>query len=239
MTTLLMCASVLPSVQASVIINGTRVIYPAKEAELTVKLDNEGDLPVLVQTWLDRGDEGLAPESVKVPFTMMPPIFRMEPHKGQAVRVTYTHEALPGDKETLFWFNALEIPPKESDSSPENKLQFAIRTRIKFIFRPDGLAGSAEEAYTKLQWTIANGADGKASLKVNNPSPYYVNFAKVGIQVDGRDIFNDGGGMVAPGQSSEFPLQEKASPVLRQAKAVFDVINDYGGIVRREEALVP
>jgi len=37
---------------ASVIISGTRVIYPSDQKELTVKLDNVGKSPVLVQSWI-------------------------------------------------------------------------------------------------------------------------------------------------------------------------------------------
>ncbi|MCF5801294.1 fimbria/pilus periplasmic chaperone, partial [Pseudomonas sp. PA-1-5A] len=41
---------VCSQVSASVVITGTRLIYPAQEAEITVTLDNNGALPVLVQT---------------------------------------------------------------------------------------------------------------------------------------------------------------------------------------------
>jgi hypothetical protein len=47
---------------ASVVINGTRVIYPSDEREVTVKLSNEGSLPALVQAWLDDGDPRALPQ---------------------------------------------------------------------------------------------------------------------------------------------------------------------------------
>ena len=41
---------------AGVIIYGTRVIFPAEQQEVVVRLENKGDRPALVQTWLDTGD---------------------------------------------------------------------------------------------------------------------------------------------------------------------------------------
>jgi chaperone protein EcpD len=44
------------SAHAGVIIYGTRVIYPADQQEVVVRLENKGNRPALVQTWLDTGD---------------------------------------------------------------------------------------------------------------------------------------------------------------------------------------
>ena len=47
--------------QASVVITGTRVIYPEMEREVTVKLNNDGNTPALVQVWLDDGNPKTLP----------------------------------------------------------------------------------------------------------------------------------------------------------------------------------
>ncbi|MEX6004594.1 molecular chaperone [Providencia vermicola] len=44
------------SLYASVIINGTRVIYNEKAKSKTVQLVNDNKWPALVQVWLDTGD---------------------------------------------------------------------------------------------------------------------------------------------------------------------------------------
>lgn len=44
---------------------------------------------------------------------------------------------LPQDRESLFYFNLREIPPK---SSKPNTLQLALQTRIKLFYRPAPLA---------------------------------------------------------------------------------------------------
>ena len=68
--------------QASVVIGGTRMVYPADDREITVKLTNEGSRPALVQVWLDQGDETSTPDTADVPFTVSPPIFRWVDHAG-------------------------------------------------------------------------------------------------------------------------------------------------------------
>lgn len=62
-------------VSASVVITGTRLIYQAQEAEITVTLDNNGVLPVLVQTWVDSGDPNSSPTHSTAPFLLTPPYF--------------------------------------------------------------------------------------------------------------------------------------------------------------------
>lgn len=226
--------------EASVVIGGTRVVYPAQDKEVTIKLTNEGKNPALVQVWLDDGDEKSTPDTAKVPFTVAPPIFRMDPDKGQAVRVMYTQEALPKDKESLFWVNVLEVPPKAAGSDERNLLQFAFRTRIKLFFRPAGLAGDVASATDKLVWKMVPSDGGKGmALQVTNPSPFHVSFAHVGINVGGQAKGDNGGGMVAPGATATFPLKDVSARPAGEVKADFTIINDYGALNPLQAPLAP
>ena len=228
--------------QAGVVVGGTRVIYPSNEKEVMVSLFNQGALPVLVQTWIDTGDVLAAPDTIKVPFLVGPPIFRMEPASGQAVRLTYTGEPLPDNQETMYWFNVLEVPPRAMNAAGANRVQFAARTRIKLIFRPASLPGSAAAAFKQLRWRWVTEADGNSpALEVANPTPYYVNFAKIGLNVDGVRKLTEDGGMVAPGAAATFslaPLKLTSRPA-GEVKASFDVIDDQGASTEQEAALVP
>jgi chaperone protein EcpD len=213
--------------EASVVIGGTRVVYPAQEKEVTVKLTNEGNQPALVQIWLDDGDEKSTPDTAKVPFTVMPPVFRIDPSKAQAVRIAYTKEPLPSNKESLFWVNVLEVPPKAADDG-RNHLQFAFRTRIKLFFRPPGMSGDVATARDKLTWKVV--PDGKGfGVQASNPTPYYVSFAKVGVETAGREIVGEGG-MVAPGASTVFPISGLATAPGAGAQVMFTTINDFGAL---------
>jgi chaperone protein EcpD len=98
---------------ASVTISGTRVVYPLGQREVTVKLDNDSLHPSLVQVWMDDGKAAAKPGDIQVPFVITPPIFRMEPKKSQVLRVMYSGEPLPSDRESVYWLNVLDIPPKQ------------------------------------------------------------------------------------------------------------------------------
>ncbi len=104
--------SVSAVVQGSVVIMGTRVVYPATQKSISIRLNNDNESPALVQSWLDDGDAAAPPESVHVPFIITPPIFRMDSKSGQTVRIVYTGESLPKDRESLFYLNVLDIPAK-------------------------------------------------------------------------------------------------------------------------------
>ncbi|GGA34519.1 fimbrial biogenesis chaperone [Dyella nitratireducens] len=239
-TGLLLCVALLTGrAEATVVINGTRVVYPAQDSDVTVQIENRGSTPSLVQVWLDAGDEKATPENVKVPFTITPPLFRLDGGKSASVRMVYTKEPLPSDKESLFWLNVLEVPSKSSDDG-SSRLDFAYRTRIKVFFRPSRLPGNAASAAHKLTWKLVDGEGGKgAALQVTNPTPYYVNFAQVGLSIGERSVNGDGGGMVAPGGTAVFPIKELASRPAGDVKAQFNVISDYGAVSTIVQPLAP
>src|ERR1700761_8928792 len=101
----------LPSM-ASVVVSGTRVIYNLAEKEQTVRLSNEGADAALVQVWIDDGDIKADPNTAKAPFLVSPPISRIDPGKGQSIRLIHTGEPVPQDVESIYYFNLLEVPPK-------------------------------------------------------------------------------------------------------------------------------
>ncbi|HEX7816125.1 fimbrial biogenesis chaperone [Dyella sp.] len=226
--------------EASVVIGGTRVVYPAQDREVTVKISNEGKTPSLVQVWLDDGDVNSTPDKAKVPFTVTPPIFRVDPDKAQTIRLSYTQEPLAKDKETLFWINVLEVPPKAANADGRNMLQFAFRTRIKLFFRPDGLAGDAKSAQDKLTWKLVAGEGGKGwALQADNPTPYYVSVASAAIHVDGRSIENAEGGTVAPMSSTTIALDGLNTRPTGDVQVQYKAINDYGAVGSFTKSLTP
>lgn len=207
---------------ASIVITGTRVIYPSDAKEVSVKLNNAGKLPVLVQSWIDKGDANAKPESIKVPFILTPPINRVEASKGQTLRISYTGEALPTDKESVFWLNVLEIPAKSKVSTAENYLQMAFRSRIKFFYRPVGLQGDANEVAKAVTWTAKGN-----TLLANNPTPYFVSF--VTLSASGKKIE---GSMVAPYSNLTVKLSGHAG-----SKVSGEYVNDFGAI-RNFDAII-
>ncbi|WP_454727562.1 MULTISPECIES: fimbrial biogenesis chaperone [Cupriavidus] len=225
--------------RAAIVIQGTRVVFPADSREVTLRVNNPGTEPVLVQSWIDDGHADIPPEQVRVPFVLAPAVTRAEPGKGLVLRIAYTGEALPTDRESLFWLNVLEVPAKREGT--ENVLQFAFRSRIKVFFRPLQLT-DAGAASGQLAWKLASvaRADGKAgmqlALQASNPTPYYVSFGFVEALLDGKSVLMPGG-MVAPHATQAFVLPGTKPGTHARASVRFEVINDYGGRSTEEKPL--
>jgi chaperone protein EcpD len=221
--------SSLPA-QAGIVMSGTRVVYPAQQREVSVKLTNDdGKFPRLVQAWIDTGDEKLSAEKSNVPFILTPPVFRVEPGKSQVMRMVYTKEPLATDKETLFWLNVLEVPPKVG-SEEDNQLRFAFRLRTKLFFRPANLAMKPENARGKLEWSLVKVAGGQA-LQVRNPTPYYISFQSVALAIDDKQIKSDDYTMVAPGGVQHFSLKNVPATPGAGTHVEFSIVDDYGAFV--------
>ncbi|MFJ9452759.1 MULTISPECIES: molecular chaperone [unclassified Herbaspirillum] len=239
----LLLAAGAASSWASVIIHGTRVIFPSSEKEVSVRLSNEGQSPGLIQMWMDAGNPDAKPDETKVPFILTPPLFRIEPGKGQTLRMIYTREPLPQDRESVFYLNLLEVPPRPVDLDAENVnfMQMAFRTRIKVFYRPKALDN--QEAYYKvpsqMTWTVVR-EDAGYALEVKNPSPYYYNLINAGLAASvegGKDIMNSEGGMVEPGGTQRYPLKDLKSMPAAGQKVKFEFLNDYGAGVVGEGVL--
>ncbi|HCR3025407.1 TPA: fimbria/pilus periplasmic chaperone [Serratia marcescens] len=201
---------------ASVVINGTRVIYSSSDKETTVRLNNVGKSPVLIQSWIDDGDPNKKPENINVPFILTPPINRIDAGKGQTLRLSYTGAPLPADKESVYWLNVLEIPAKKQLKGDESLLQMAFRSRIKLFFRPDGLSGDANEAAKQLSWSVTPGG-----VKATNPTPYFVSL--VSLAANGKETE---GQMIAPRSALEF---KGVSAAAGKSLSV-EFVNDYGAV---------
>ncbi len=217
-----------PTAHASVVIAGTRVVFPAATGEVTIRLSNNGNHPALIEAWIDDGDPNSTPDTAKVPFLVTPPLVRMNAGKGQSLRIVYTGQPLPADRESLFWLNVLEIPPKPTAKVGEeqNTLQFAIRSRLKLFFRPSGLTGDLATASQRIAWSVVPDGQGFA-LEARNDSPYYITFSKVSLTAAGQG-YDAGTGMVAPRSSLRLPLAGLHRAVTAGAQIDYTVINDFG-----------
>ena len=96
------------SVNAAIIINGTRVIFPSDQKNITVQVKNEGSAPALMQTWIDNGDADVIPDESDVPFVVMPPVSRVDPMSGQTIHISNINADLPQDRESVYWLNVLD-----------------------------------------------------------------------------------------------------------------------------------
>ena len=209
-------------------ISGTRVIYPANAREVTLELTNKGNTPSLVQVWLDAGDRRIRPGAEALPFLITPPITRIEAQRGQSLRLAYVGQGLPQDRESVFWLNVLEVPPSVKAAQPgQNMVQLAFRSRIKMFYRPTGLPGNVERSAHQLSWRLIRQGAGYA-LRASNPSLYHVSISNLDLQTtQSKRYSNLSGGMVAPGGTFDFPV-EQLSGAVHAKRVTFHWLNDYG-----------
>ncbi|XGI82636.1 fimbria/pilus periplasmic chaperone [Enterobacter hormaechei] len=205
--------------QAAIALDRTRVIFDGDKSSTTTTITNQNKtLPYLAQTWIEDGKGN----KIDSPFTALPPLQRVEPGaKGQIkIQSTGNTSALPQDRESIFYFNVREIPPK---SSKPNTLQLALQTRVKMFYRPAALALTPSED-NEIQKKLTLTAQGD-SYQLNNPTPYYVTISGVsasGKTAESKDFQPI---MVAPKSSSSLGVSVSALG----SHPVLSFINDYGG----------
>lgn len=214
---------------ASVVISSTRVVYPADQAEITLKLSNEGLNPSLVQAWVDDGSAQVDEQALQAPFSLVPSLFRLDPGKGQSLRLFHTGEKMPQDRESLYWLNVLDVPPKGTG----NTLQVSLRTRIKLFYRPMRLSGNVAEGHQMLRWRVLRDGAGGV-LQVDNPSPYFVNLAKLEVH-QGSQVLDIEPGHIAPFSNTRFATPGLKIGGIVQVRYAF--IDDYGAVHERPEAV--
>lgn len=161
-------------VHAGVTAERTRVIFDEGKREASLALVNQNRYPVIVQTWIDDGYLDAAPQTAQAPIMPLPPVFRLNPGQMRSLRLLYTGDALPKDRESLYWLNLYEIPPQSDEplGEGESRLTVTLRTQMKVIYRPRALAKDAEEAPRKLLFRRTGNA-----LQVENPTAYFITLA--------------------------------------------------------------
>ncbi len=155
---------------AAISLDRTRVIVNGGEKSVSLNISNENkNLPYLAQGWI----EDAQGNKVSSPMTVLPPVQRLEAGAKSQVKVQTSPamSALPQDRESLFYFNLREIPPR---SNKPNTLQIALQTRIKLFLPTAAIALDKTQAATG-DWvekvTLTRNGD---KYVLNNPTPYFL-----------------------------------------------------------------
>jgi chaperone protein PapD len=217
-TTSLLAGALAPAAQAAIALDRTRVVFDGSVQSVSLSVSNQNkQLPYLAQGWLE-DEQG---NKIQSPLTVLPPVQRIEPGKPSQVKIQALPAAkmLPQDRETLYYFNLREIPPK---SNKPNSLQIALQTRIKLFYRPAAIAPERNAAPWQEQLTLSKQGD---KFIVNNPTPYYVTIVDAATRkgVEGAKGFEPF--MVPP--KGNTPLTVSAGSL--GGSPVLTYINDYGG----------
>lgn len=208
------------SSHAALTMSTTRVVYDADRRGVSLLVANPGKNVFAAQAWVNTEQDDT---TSSVPFVTNPPLFRLDPVKQQQVQISALPNALPQDRESLFFFNLQEIP--QLDDSQANVLAIALRTRIKLFYRPSALKGGPQKQFDTLRWSLVQ-AEGKRRLAVDNPTPYHVTFSRLLLNAHGKSQNINTSAMVPPlGRLYyDLPASDKQGPL----QVEFSTINDHG-----------
>lgn len=173
------------------------------------------------QVWVDNTSEGNG-----IYMVPQPPFFKVGAKQKQIIRIMKTDSSLPTDRESLFWLNVQEVPPKpDVKENRGSVLAIAMNSRVKLIYRPSALKNGRENAEKKL--TIEQRGD---ITWVKNPTPYYM--AIVGVQTNGRELkLSD---KVTKELTLLAPFSSVSLGVSARGSLKIAAINDWGGVQNYE-----
>ncbi|MFY0479244.1 fimbria/pilus periplasmic chaperone [Achromobacter marplatensis] len=216
----LLCLFASQPAWAAVSLDRTRIIFSGQDKSVSLNISNQNDqLPYLAQAWIENDQD----EKITGPLVVLPPLQRLEPGSRSQVKIQALPAAkqLPQDRESLFYFNLREVPPR---SDQANSLQIALQTRVKLFYRPAALNASSGASAAPWQTGIRLMRQGDQYI-VDNPTPYYVTLIDASKSTGGASIESFEPLMVAP--RSQAPLNVSAGSL--GDAPVLTYINDYGG----------
>ncbi len=212
--------------RGALVLSATRLIYRGGSGGARIDVLDVGRQPALMQAWIDAGNPQARPQDIQVPFVVTPPMVRIEAGRRQSLGVVFTGPALPTDRESLYWLNVLDIPPRPVLRPGADYIQFAVRTRIKLIYRPAGLHGGPGQAMRDLRWREHCG-EGRCVVQARNPTPYVIPIVRLRCQGLGRAPAAPLQGTVRPFGVRSWDLPRAA----RVARVRYEVINDFGAFI--------
>ncbi|UKJ20737.1 molecular chaperone [Enterobacter mori] len=204
------------SAYATVSPDRTRIIFNASAKSVSVRLTNQSKTdPYLAQSWI----EDKAGKKTREFISPIPPLLRIEPDEQAQVRLMAQQKLsqLPADRESLFYYNMREIPPK---AEQKNVMQIAMQSRLKLFWRPKAIELKEGQFVPLDKVAISRSTEG---LQLKNASPYYITVGYIGLN----------GKTLLPGAESVMvePFGQ-ASQTLRNLPAEFQIgyVGDYGGL---------
>lgn len=173
-TFILLFILITPTIKASVVLERTRLIFPMDKLTLSLQIFNHSEQPTLVQSWIDDGDIASTPETTTAPFIVIPPIMKVSANGGAQLKIQQLDNKLPQDRESIFYLNVLDIPPKPNSGENTNTLQLALQTRIKLFYRPKQLELTSSAIFKQIEIIKE-----QQNLEISNPSAYFFTISKI------------------------------------------------------------
>ncbi|AXH62960.1 molecular chaperone [Providencia rettgeri] len=200
---------------AAVTLDRTRIIFPGDVKSINIKIANDNpEEAYLAQSWIE---DPQGNKLIKGALLATPPLQRVEPNSQSLVRLSLTplFSQLPQDRESVFYFNLREVPPKSHDA---NTLQIALQSRVKLFYRPSSILAESETNWAhKVTLMKTN-----KGYQLNNSTPFNLTVIGLGNNQKQSEQSQFEVVMVPPKSTQEFVSQPLTKPHLTY-------INDYGG----------
>ncbi|CNE53441.1 MULTISPECIES: fimbrial biogenesis chaperone [Yersinia] len=226
-------------VSAGLVAGATRMIYQPESRERTLMLANTNDYPVVVQTWIDDGDVDSTPDQSKAPFMVLPAVFKMQAGAAQGLRIINKGENLPTDRESVYWLNLYEIPPKtRRNVDAHAQVAMAMNTQMKIFYRPDGLTPPPAEALKKVSFTLKK-QNSEYVLIAHNPTPYHVSFGQIQLQSQQKNVLvaQEMDMMLAPFADRQYHFEQQPTSLNGEVTLNYIYFNDAGNEVKNSQRI--
>lgn len=213
----LLCMLAIGSTASAVVSpDRTRLIFNASDKSVSMRLTNQSKSdPYLAQSWI----EDSSGKKTRSFISVLPPMQRIEPGEQAQVRMMALAELsqLPQDRETLFFYNVREIPPKAQGN---NVIQIAMQSRLKLFYRPGNVELKSGDVVPVQKAVVSRTAKG---MRIDNPTPYHLTIGYIGTN----------GKTLMPGAESVMVAPfSHAEQQLKNLPAQFQIgfVTDYGGL---------
>lgn len=199
-----------------VALGATRLVYPIDSKQVVMRMFNSDTLNnYLVQSWTTN-DQNIKDNN----FIITPPLFVMKAGADNTIRLVYTGDknALPKDRETLYYLLSKVIPASKKEQENKNLLYIANTSKIKIFLRPNSLNNDdVFKSIKKLKCSVSNG-----NVKLENPTPYYLNLITIRINKD----------QISPAETIAPFSSNMIKTSIKGNSLTYDAINDYGALVK-------
>ncbi|MHC8403412.1 fimbrial biogenesis chaperone [Pseudomonas sp. MDT1-17] len=220
----------------SVVLIGTRIIYPASASDKSLQFTSQDAYPSLVQIWVDKGNPQSKPETADAPFVATPQIFRVNSNAGQLVRLVFTGADLPSDRESVFYLNFMQVPALKADQLSSNLLLLAVTSRVKLFYRPLSLKGDADSIASTLKFKL-QGSGASARVQVENGSGFHAVIRQASLVGGGQSIPLVSSVMLSPKSTDSWSIPASTQPLPSGRRLHLTLINDLGADIVSELAL--
>ncbi|MDQ1211094.1 fimbrial biogenesis chaperone [Pantoea anthophila] len=217
-------------VHATVVPLQDRVLFSSTDSDRRLLIvNNDGQAPVLLQSWIDDGATGDMNKEKNYPFVVIPAVARMAPGKVLNLKILPTEKIseLPTDRESVFWINLYEIPgvKQTKQSHHINKIEVGLNSQLKIIYRPFKEAMNINTTGESIGLRLT---DGGRTLEITNPTPYYITpvSVKVNSPDAGQPVTLGMDRLIAPFSHKRFKLSEAVNS--KKTPVEYTIVDDVG-----------